>query len=468
MPAAPTNAAPVVVIGGGISGLACALRLKQLGVPFLLLEAFASFGGVIHTVRQDGFLFEFGPQGVLLTPELTTLIDAAGLSGDLLRANPRAPRYIYTRGRLVRAPMSPPSLISSSLLSIPTKLRLLTEPLRRSRPPEEDESVAAFVRRKFGSSLLDNLVGPFVSGIYAGDPEKLSLRAAFPQVHKWESSSGSVLRGAINQMKRKPKGSASNSGLHTFKEGIGSLLTAAGEKLGASAQLGVTVHAIEGGAVGPNCYTIRLTRNATHESLQACAVIVATETSAAGRMLRSLSPKFPTILDSIAYAAVAVIAAGYRRAAVGHSLDGFGFLVPRKEGLRTLGTVWNSSLFPGRAPEGHVVLTTFAGGVTDPEIPTWSEDKISATIHEELGRILNITESPAVSRVYKYPRALPQYNLGHMRTVAALENLCGETPGLYLAGNYLEGPSTGACVTRSFRIAEQVRSALGVGRGGKQ
>jgi oxygen-dependent protoporphyrinogen oxidase len=464
MLAAPTNAAPVVVIGGGISGLACALRLKQLGIPFLLLESSARFGGVIHTVRENGFLFEFGPQGVLLTLELAALVNAVALTGDLLRANPRAPRYIYTRGHLVRAPMSPLSWLGSPLLSASTKWRLLTESLRGSRPPEQDESVANFVRRKFGASLLDNLVAPFVSGVYAGDPEALSLRAAFPHVHEWETKRRSVLRGAISQMREKPVTKKSPSGTHSFRNGIGSLLAAISEKLGAAAQLGANVDAIERGAPGAAPFTVRVTRNSVSETLSASAVIVATETSTAGRMLRTLSPKLPSILDSIPYAPVAVIAAGYHRAAIGNSLDGFGFLVPRKEGLRTLGTVWNSSLFPGRAPEGHVTLTTFAGGTTDSLLPTWSEDQIANTIHNELARILKIHEPPVLCRVHAYPRALPQYNIGHIRAFAALEEICGEIRGLFLAGNYLEGPSTGACVKRSFRIAQQVQSMLGANR----
>jgi oxygen-dependent protoporphyrinogen oxidase len=468
MTASTTNAPPVVVIGGGISGLACAYRLKQLGIPFLLLESSAQFGGVIHTFRQDGFLFEFGPQGVMLTPHLAELVEGVGLTGNLLRANPRAPRYIYTRGQLVRAPMSPFSLLGTPLLNASTKWRLLTEPLRRSRPPDADESVANFVRRKFGTSLLENLVGPFVSGIYAGDPECLSLRAAFPQLHEWESKSGSVLRGAIRQMRGKPNKKRGSSGLYSFRDGIGSLLSALGETLGAIAQLSTVVDMIERGSSGSPPFLIRVSRHSARESLPAAAVIVATESSTAGRILRTISPKFPSILDSVPYAAVAVIAAGYRRAAVGHSLDGFGFLVPRKEGLRTLGTVWNSSLFPGRAPEGHVALTTFAGGVSDPEFPTWSEDAISATIHDELARILNIHEPPVTRRVHIYPRALPQYNLGHTRTVSALEDICGETPGLFLTGNYLEGPSTGACVTRSFNIAERVQRVINSNPGGSR
>jgi oxygen-dependent protoporphyrinogen oxidase len=454
-----SNSKPVVIIGGGISGLACAARLKQRGIPFLLLEKSTQFGGVIQTVEENGFLFEFGPQGVLLTPEIRELAGLAGMAGDLLRANPRAPRFILKGGRLVRAPLSPPSLIGSSLLESSAKWRLITEPLRRSRPPENDESIAAFTRRKFGESLLDNLVGPFVSGIYAGDPELLSLRAAFPQLHKWETDYGSVLRGMMKQPRSQEKEAPARPTLHSLKRGIGSLLDAIGKYLGASARTGLAVESIEQFSTGsPAAFRIHIAGQCGADSLDASAVIVATDPAAAARLLASISRKFPSLLEPIPFSSVAVVATGYRDSAVAHSLEGFGFLVPRKEELRILGTVFNSSLFPGRAPDRHVLLTSFAGGATNPEICTWPEERIAAAIHEDLARILRISENPVIQEVRVYPRALPQYNLGHRSTIAALEETCHEFPGIFLAGNYLEGPSTGACAARSFRLADEIKS----------
>jgi oxygen-dependent protoporphyrinogen oxidase len=458
MPASATTSAPVVIIGGGISGLACAARLKQRGVPFFLFEKSAQFGGVIHTDAADGFLFEFGPQGVLLTPDLRELAEVAGLAGDLLQANPRAPRFICKDGRLVRAPLAPPSLLTSPLLHASTKWRLLTEPLRLSRPPDDDESIASFTRRKFGESLLENLVGPFVSGIYAGDPELLSLRAAFPQIHKWEEGSGSLLRGMIKHGRSRPKNKVPRPTLHSFKRGIGSLLVALGKFLGTSAQTGAAVESIECiSSISAPTFRIHISGHFAGDSLRASAVIIATDPAAAARLLTPISRKFPSLLEPIPFAPVAVVATGYRASAVAHSLEGFGFLVPRKEELRILGTVFNSSLFAGRAPDGHVLLTSFAGGAMNPEICLWPEDRIAAAIHEDLARILRISEVPVIQKVCVYPRALPQYNIGHTRTIAALEETCHEFPGIFLAGNYLEGPSTGACVTRSFRLADEYK-----------
>jgi oxygen-dependent protoporphyrinogen oxidase len=453
--------APVVVIGGGISGLACAFRLKQLGIPALLFEKSDRFGGVISTAEQDGFLFEFGPQGVLLTPTVAELVEAVGMTGELLRANSRAPRFIYYGGKLVPAPMSPPALLRSSLLDAATKWRLASEPLRHSHPPEFDESVSAFVRRKFGASLLDNLVAPFVSGVYAGDPEQLSLRAAFPQIHEWEKTHGSVLRGAIKQMRQKPKDGGGRPGLVSFPRGVGSLLDALRVQLGTIVHSGVSVVSVTHCDVRSGArFTLELERGEHRETIAASAVVIATEPYAAANLLRPISLEFEELLEPIAMVPMAMVAAGYRRKAVGHPLDGFGFLVPRNEGLRTLGTVWNSSLFPGRAPQGHVTMTSFVGGATDPGITTRPEEQIAAAVHEELAKVLQIRERPVVQRVQRYKRALPQYNIGHTARIEQLEQLCRENPGIHLAGNYLTGPSFGACVERAFQVARGIE-ALG-------
>jgi protoporphyrinogen/coproporphyrinogen III oxidase len=473
MPDAKTISAPVIVIGGGISGLACAFQLKQRGIPFLLLEKSDRFGGVIQSIRQDGFLYELGPQSFTLTPPLNELIEAAGLSGELLRAPSRMPRYIYVGGKLVAAPMSPFSLLTTSLLDARTKWNLLTEPLRRTHPPNPDESIAAFVRRKFGASLLDNIAAPFVSGVYAGDPEKLSLRSAFPQVHEWEKNHGSLLRGAIRKMRSRPKDSSVKKvrGICSLARGVGSLFDALGAQLGDSAKLGVTVDAvIRNTSPNQERFEVRCTFNnarggtARSESIAGSAVICATETAPAGAMLAPSSEQFARSFAKIPYAPVAVVSAGYRREAVGRALDGFGFLAPGAEGLRVLGCVWNSALFPGRAPEGQVLLTSFAGGALNPEICSWSEDRIASAIHEDLARVLNITEQPAAQHVHIYQRAIPQYNLMHFGIMTELYWTCGATPGLYLAGNYLAGPSMGACVERAVHVADETEAYLS-GRG---
>lgn len=465
MPTAPK----ILIVGGGISGLACAWRLRQLGVPVLLLERSGRFGGVIETAELQGFRFDVGPQSFTNTPALSELIDEAGLSGELLRADPRAPRYILHRGRLVPAPFSPPRLLTTPLLSARTKLRILAEPFLRSYPPNEDETIAAFVQRKFGADLLANLVAPFVSGVWAGDPEKLSLAAAFPAVRQLEEKYGSVIRGVMKQRKTAGKSSGHNSGerpsLCNFRGGISALIAALAGELGDTARTGAEITAIRHSPM--TGFDVDYRASGRSESASVPALVVATPAPEAGGLLRGLHPRFGELLGKIEYAGVVQVSAGYRveqirQREAKNGLEGFGFLVPRSEKLRLLGTVWNSSLFPGRAPEGMASFTSFLGGMTDREIVSRPPDEIAAIAHAELSAVLGISGAPVVQRTSCWQRALPQYNIGHREFAAALGELCAATPGVFLAGNYFGGPAIGACVEYANKVAEQAADFLRV------
>ncbi|HWZ55015.1 MAG TPA: protoporphyrinogen oxidase [Verrucomicrobiae bacterium] len=449
---------PLVVVGGGISGLASAYHLQQAGIPVRVLEAGTRPGGMIATEEADGFRFELGPQSFLSTEPLLKLIESLGLRDQLVHANPRAPRYILLRGKLVQAPLAPPSLLTTPLFSAATKRRLFTEMFRTSRPPADDESIAAFVRRKFGDELLERLVAPFVSGVYAGDPERLSLRAAFPKLHEFEAKYGSVLRGA---MKSRPAKGAPRAGLCSFPEGMQTLPRAIAGRLGDSLLLETSVTALtHGKANGKPWFAVEIERHNHREMVPARTVIVAAPTDVASRILSGISGQFAPLLSRIEYAPVAVVSACYRREQLKGSADGFGFLVPRSEGLRVLGTVFSSSLFAGRAPEGMVCFTSFAGGATDPKMCDLSDEKIVEIVGSEVASVLGITGSPVAAHVHRYVRAIPQYNLGHTEIVKSLEAQIAAIPGLFLAGNYLSGPSIGACVEQAFRTAEAARVYL--------
>lgn len=448
----------VVIVGGGISGLVCAYQLKQAGIQVALLEQSSRLGGAIETQRQDGFQFELGPQSFLSNATLLELVSSLGIEKDLLRADPKAPRFILLGGRLIPAPMGPPQLVFSPLLGAGTKFRLLTEPFRKTSPPDGDESLAAFVRRKFGNDLLENLAGPFVSGIHAGDPERLSVRAAFPFLYEWERDFGSVLRGAMKS--RPPKGTPRPT-LSTFREGVSGLVKALGQSLGNCIFTDAKVESIvRKKANGSPRLEVRFEHHGRGEVFNVPAVVVATDTSAAGRLLAAISGKFTALLGRIEYAAVAVVGGGYKREQVGHPVQGFGFLVPRKEGLRVLGTVWCSSLFPERAPEGMINLTSFVGGATDPGILNLTAEQVAETAEKELAKVLRISGEPVTRITKMWPRALPQYNLGHGETVAAIQSELGKIPGLFLAGNYLAGASVGYCAEQAVKTASQVRDYL--------
>jgi len=451
-----TRHVPALVVGGGISGLVCAHALQKAGIEVLLVEASPRTGGVIHSVVRDGFLLELGPQSFAGTAQLRSLCAELGIADQLLEAPPRAPRYVLVNGALQPVPLSPPAFFLSRLINSSTKWALLRDIFGKSVPPDTDESVAAFVRRKFSDQLLDRLVGPFVSGVYAGDPEKLSMRSAFPQLHEAEKALGSIVRGMLRLAKSK-KGPRERPTLNTFRDGNETFVRALANQLGSSVLTKTSAMNIY--RQNDGSFQVALDGSG-NESISAKSVIFAAPTDVTGKLLAQLNPSFESLLTSVEYAAAVVVSLGYRKIDVGHRLDGFGFLVPRSSGLRVLGTVWNSSLFPGRAPEGQVLLTTFVGGATDPSAATLKSEELSSLVHREIGPVLSIKASPTFSNVTIWPRALPQYNLGHGERLAAIAGNLARFPGLFLTGNYLRGPAIGSCVEQALAVAEEVRMQL--------
>lgn len=449
------NPRQVIVIGAGISGLTCALRLREMGIAVRVFEAGETPGGIISTVRRDGFLFESGPQSFQLTAELREIIRAAGCESEVIEADPRTPRYVLRRGKLHPAPMSPPAMLTTSLLGIRSKMRVLSEPFRRTQPVPGDESFADFVRRKFGTEILEHLAGPFVSGVFAGDPEKLSMRSAFPSLAVWEEEYGSIIRGA---MKSRGQSGRTRPTLASFKSGMTMLLDAMAEKLGSAVTTSAAADSIEIGSA--NSWTIHCTAAATTKKTEADAIVLATPAYITTQLLAPISVRLASTLAGIPYAPIAVVALGYRRERVGHALDGFGFLVPRTERLRTLGTIWNSSLFPGRCPQGTVLMTSFLGGATDAEIVAMDDEQLVKLVHQELAGVLRISEAPIAQYIWRHARALPQYNLGHAQKVAAIREDVANVRGLFITGNFLDGPSIGSCVSQGFRTAQKVRDYL--------
>lgn len=457
-----------LVVGAGISGLATAYALQKSQVATLLLEAAPRPGGVIQSVQRDGYLLECGPQSFSGNRAITAICEELDLLEERLLADPKAPRFVLINGKLQPVPMNPLGLLFSPLLSGGTKRAILRDLLGKSAAPEPDESVADFIRRKYSERLLDRLVGPFVSGIYAGDPEKLSLRAAFPILYEAEKASGSILRGIFRAIKTRaakrpkgPRGPRERPTLQTFTEGNEMLIKALALNLGERLQCGVEALRIEHLDWGHDAkaprFHVAVRTPQGEESVEAERLVVAVPPGIAAKLLGGLHGEFAKQLGGVEYAGVAVVSLGYRNADVSHSLDGFGFLVPRSSGLSDLGTVWNSSLFPGRAPDGEALMTSFVGGATNPGALQQSETALAELIHKELTPLLGIRKEPVFSSVTIWPRALPQYNLGHTAKLAALEKLRAKFPGLYFAGNYLNGPAIGTCVEQALKVADEIR-----------
>jgi oxygen-dependent protoporphyrinogen oxidase len=451
---------PTLLVGAGISGLVCADALRKAGIDAHVVESSATPGGVIRSERLDDYLLEYGPQSFTATSAVLNLCRELHIDDRLLQAPPNTPRYVLVKGTLRPVPLSPPAFIASSLFSPVTKLAVLRDILGRSTPPQSDESIAAFTRRKFSRELLDKLIGPFVSGIYAGDPEKLSLRSAFPQLYEAEKSAGSIIRGLLFSAKKRTA-SAEKPTLQTFRGGNQTLIQALAANLGSNLRCGVTAQRIRVTTISREAtidtptFEVTLLAKGREELLTTNRLIIASPAQEAATLLRDLDPQFESALLPIAYAPVAVVSLGYLKSAVRHSLEGFGFLVPRSSGLKILGTVWNSSLFPNRAPDGHVLLTSFVGGATDPSAVSLPESEIVSTVHRELASVLGISERPTFSHAHLWQRAIPQYNLGHARQVRQLDQMQSKYPYIRLIGNYLCGPAMGACVEQALTVAQE-------------
>jgi protoporphyrinogen/coproporphyrinogen III oxidase len=453
-----------LVVGAGISGLITAYALQKCGISTLVLEASSRPGGVIQSLQRDGFLIECGPQSFSGNASITSICRDLGILDQRLVADSKAPRFVLINGKLQNVPMGP-GILFSSFLSGGTRFALLRDLIGTSHPPEPDESVASFIRRKFSPTLLERLVGPFVSGIYAGDPEKLSLRAAFPILHEAETAKGSVTRGLLPALKaRRAKSSDSpreRPTLQTFRAGNETLLRALAKQLDDRLMLDSEVTCVTpldpGHDAKASRFSITVHTSRTEERIEAQRLVLANSPLGAGRVLTQLHPEFHAQLSAMEYAAVAVVSLGYRKADLGHTLAGFGFLIPRTSGLNALGSVWNSSLFPGRAPEGYALLTSFLGGTTNPGVLQKSRDEMVALVHSEIARLLGIRNQPVFSNVTVWPRALPQYNLGHTARLAAVAELRANFPGLHFAGNYLNGPAIGTCVEHALKVADEIR-----------
>lgn len=449
-----TTHVPALVVGAGISGLVCAYALRKAGIDAHVVEASGKPGGVIATGRRDGYLIEFGPQSFTATSAILSLCRELQIDDQLVKAPSNARRFVLINDRLRTVPLSPPAFMTSSLFGVTTKWRVLRDFLGHSAPPEGAETVAAFTRRKFTPELLEKLVGPFVSGIYAGDPEKLGLRSAFPQIFEAEKFTGSVIRG----LRAKKDGGGERPTLQSFRDGNQTLTDALAANLGSNLRCGTEARSVRVASTSLTASTFEVTMlaNGQQETITTEQLIIATPALQAAALLRDVNPRFESTLTQFEYAPVAVVSLGYPKTAIRHSLDGFGFLAPRSSGLRILGTVWNSSLFAGRAPANHVLLTSFLGGVTDPQAASLSESELAAIVHRELTPILGISQpQPAFANVKIWPRAIPQFTTGHFQRISDLALLQSRYPDLLLVGNYLHGPSLGVCVEQALTVAPQ-------------
>jgi len=460
----------IVIIGGGISGLATAWLLRSKAqsagkdLEITLLEKEPQAGGKIRSIKSDGYTCEWGPNGFLDSkPQTLDLCRAIGVENNLQRSNDNArKRFIFSGGQLHQLPDGAAAFLKSRLISWPGKLRLALEPTPfiSPAPAGVDETLAAFGRRRLGGEALDTLIAPMVSGIFAGDPETMSLVSCFPRIAELEREYGGLIRAMIMLARKKKRdqaqgkvvSSAAGPGgiLTSFRQGIQYLPDALVTSLGGIVRPGSAVTSVAKGAGAP--YLVTCSDGSGHEADQ---VIIASPAFAAADMLSGLSEEISTVLRQIPYASMTVICFGYSRGQIRRSLDGFGYLIPKKEGCNTLGTLWDSSMFEDRAPEGKVLLRSMMGGACFPEYVALSDDEVVARVREDLTLTMGIDAQPEFVRVFRHPQAIPQYTVGHGKRLQALEESLRAHPGLILTGNSYRGIGLNDCVAAAERAADE-------------
>jgi len=463
----------VAVIGGGITGLTAAFRLTQSGVPVTVYESDQRVGGVIRSLRENGYLAEFGPNSILETsPKISGLIRDLGLEPRRWYSDPRADnRYLVRGGKPVCLPASPIKFFGTQLFSLGAKLRLLREPFLPRKRDDKEENVAEFVLRRLGQEWLDYAINPMIAGIYAGDPRRLSVLHAFPKLHQVEQRYGSLVLGQIlgaRERKRRGEVSKQEAKKVSFDEGLQVLTDTLEAKLGAAIRLNSTVTALDRTKRG---WTITVRTAGGETAREHRAVLLAAPTHRLAQIALRVGSAQATAPDltlaplaEVHYPPVASVVLGFRREDVPHPLDGFGMLVPEVERFRILGTLFSSSLFPNRAPAGHVALTTYVGGVRSPDQALRPVEELFAVTVADLRAILGVRGEPTFRHAVLYRQAIPQYEVGYGRFKALMDNLEAKAPGLFLAGHYRNGISLGDSIIAGHDVAARIAALAGLGQ----
>jgi oxygen-dependent protoporphyrinogen oxidase len=461
----------VIVVGGGLTGLTVAFRLKQLmpDVVVAVLEPNRRPGGNIRTEEHDGFRVECGPNGYLdRTPAVPNLVRDLGLVDRSVAASEgsRKNRYVFLRGRLQKLPGGPFGLLTTSLLSLRGKWQLLTEPWRKTPPPEAEESVAQFVTRRAGKETADVFADALVTGIHGGDPALLSVAAAFPRLPITEREAGSIVRGFMRAAKRRKQDARSRGEpppgpmrMWSFRAGLQVLVDQLANKLGETVKCGQSARALSQSASGSPWKVY----GENGQVWSADAVVLACPAFEQAAIVHELNPALADELAAIPYNRIAVVALGYRQGDCPAGLDGFGYIAPQNTRRDVLGVQWCSSIFPDRAPAGFVLWRALCGGVHRGEQIDWTDDRLARAVHAEIRLAMGVKGEPVFRHIVRWPRAIPQYVLGHTERISRIDALAARHAGLFLTGNAYRGVAMGDCVEQggstAARVAHFIRSA---------
>jgi protoporphyrinogen/coproporphyrinogen III oxidase len=470
----------VAIIGGGIAGLATAYFLQERdrgAVEYTLIESAPTFGGKITSARENGFVVEGGPDSFITQKKSAIeLCRALGLGDELIGTNDAARKvFVWSRGKLRPMPegvmlIIPTRLtpfVRSSLISWPGKIRMGLDAVIPARREDGDESLAHFVRRRLGAEALDKIAEPMVAGIYVADAENLSLKSTFPRFLDMEKKYGSLLRGiAAQKMAAKPSNNRSNG--HSQK-GQGTTTTFMTLRGGLQELTEAIVARLDPDALLTNRRVVALKRDGEAYDLalsdgahvRTDGVVFATPAYVTSELLRETDPALASKLQQIRYVSTATVSLGFQRTEISHSLEGFGFVVPRSEKRKILACTWSSTKFNHRAPEGYVLIRAFVGGAHAEQLAEQDEAALVEQVRGELRAMMGITAAPVLMKVYRWARANPQYEVGHAERVAEIDGLTRQHSGIYLAGAAYHGVGIPDCIEDGARVAEEILGKVG-------
>jgi protoporphyrinogen/coproporphyrinogen III oxidase len=453
----------VAIIGAGVTGLAAAFYLQRKGFAVTVYEGSDRVGGVIQSLQADGYIAEFGPNTILETsPRIGQLIQDAGLASRRLDPDPKAEaRYVVRYQQPIAMPGSPLGFLTTKLFTPKAKLAVLREPFVAARRDGQEESIAEFVIRRLGQEFLDHAIDALVAGVYAGDPYKLSVPQAFPKLGQLEARYGSLIKGQIlgaRERKRRGEVAKDRAPKFSFDQGLQVLPDTLRERLGSAVRLKTTVTRL---TQTPEGWTLDLKEAGQPRRAEHQAVVYA----GTAFKLAELEVQAPATLHlnkfaEIRYPPVASVVLGFRREDVAHSCEGFGMLIPKIEGFKILGTIFSSSLFPNRAPSGHLTLTSYVGGERYPELATLLPEKLFELTCADLRVLLGVRGPPTFQHSVCYPRAIPQYNVGYGRFRDLMTAIEADAPGLFLAGHYRDGVSLSDSIVSGCKVADRVAERL--------
>jgi oxygen-dependent protoporphyrinogen oxidase len=442
----------VGILGAGISGLSAAYKLSQNNIDITVYEKDNQVGGAIKTNSKNGWLVEEGPNTLMVkSKEFWDLLEDLNLINSSIEASKTAQkRFIVKNGHPTPLPMSLGSFLTTNLFSVKAKFRLLKEPFI-SKSNKEDESIANFITRRLGREPLDYAVNPFVSGIYAGDPKTLSVKHTFEPLWKMEQQHGSLLKGAF---KRDRKNDSPKRALLSFKNGNQQLPQTIADNFRKSIQTETTIQSVvkKGGK-----WIVKGQQNNSAFSEEYDVIL---STLPAHLLPTIFEDSIFKPLNSLPYAPLSVVALGFSDGQVGHPLNGFGMLIPEAENRKTLGVLFSSSLFPGRTPDNHQLLTCFIGGARNPKLAGKHKQELQEVVLSEISELLNITGKPVFSHFRFWPKTIPQYEVGYDHILNQITEIEDLKKGLFIDGNFRGGVSVPDCILSGFETAEKVQTFL--------